>query len=418
MVKRVLGCTIGAILVFSPLLEAACGIERWPVKVASDSDASLVSPLILPVSIETLRGIPAPRPLPQDRRVAPVETTIYSVTATIIAYRLAPDSDIHMVLADELGRTIIARIPAPACAAESRFLEEITEARQAFEARFPPTETFKQVRVPVEARGIGFFDFLQSQQGLAPNGIGLQPVTYLDFTPPVRPKAPPLPSSRRRAVRAPGGCARPSLSISVSRDSVCGGEPTTVSWQASSSAASVSIDGIGAFLPSSGSRAVSVSASTAYSGHATSTCGPGDESVAVVNLKTSATATLSGPGSVVQGSTASLSVLISGATAWTLTSSLGNLISPSSGSTSSSPQYVGSRTGTDVVTLVATGGACGSVTRSVTIPVTAPTNSGLLCCDGTRSPTCFSCSSKQGCCSSHGGVCGCPKLVDGSEDVW
>jgi hypothetical protein len=70
------------------------------------------------------------------------------------------------------------------------------------------------------------------------------------------------------------------------------------------------------------------------------------------------------------------------------------------------------------------GSACGFVQRSAgvfvkppsppptpppsTPPPTPPPSSGLLCCDGTRSPSCFNCASKQGCCSSHKGVCGCP----------
>ena len=32
---------------------------------------------------------------------------------------------------------------------------------------------------------------------------------------------------------------------------------------------------------------------------------------------------------------------------------------------------------------------------------------GLRCCDGTQSPTCLCAGSHRGCCSHHGGVCGC-----------
>lgn len=35
---------------------------------------------------------------------------------------------------------------------------------------------------------------------------------------------------------------------------------------------------------------------------------------------------------------------------------------------------------------------------------------GLLCCDGTLSPTCSCHGSHRGCCSHHGGVCGCERL--------
>jgi hypothetical protein len=33
----------------------------------------------------------------------------------------------------------------------------------------------------------------------------------------------------------------------------------------------------------------------------------------------------------------------------------------------------------------------------------------LRCCDGMLSPTCTCSGSHQGCCSHHGGVCGCAK---------
>jgi hypothetical protein len=101
---------------------------------------------------------------------------------------------------------------------------------------------------------------------------------------------------------------------------------------------------------------------------------------------------------------------VSGVTSWALSSALGNSISPSSGTSSRTATYSGLRTGIDTVTLTTAGGACGNITTTLVISVKdAPTpNLGLRCCDNTRSPTCFSCSNKQGCCSGHGGVCGCP----------
>ncbi|HEX6642780.1 MAG TPA: hypothetical protein VF215_16805 [Thermoanaerobaculia bacterium] len=417
MIPRILAIVVGAVLVFPRLGEAACGVERWPVKIASDADASFISLLAMPTTIEMLRALPAPRPLPQERRLPPTENTIYALTTTIVAYRLAPDSDIHLVLADEAGRTIVARIPAPSCAMGSQFLSQITDTRQRFETRYPVTDTFKSARIPVEIHGLGFFDFLQSEQGQAPNGISLHPVIDIDFTPSFQPKPPPTPS-RRRAVRNPGGsCTRPTLTLSASQNSVCGGESTTLSWQSSDPKAKVSIDGIGAFLPASGTRTTGVSANTAYAGRASNACGAGNEAVTVVSVKPATTASLNGPATVKEGNSATLTVSIAGATSWTLTSSLGNAISPSSGTSSRSVQYSASRKGTDSITLFASGGGCAPATRSFSISVTAntttppPPPSGLLCCDGTRSPTCFSCASKKGCCSSHGGVCGCATAV-------
>jgi hypothetical protein len=414
MIQRVLALVVGAILVFPRLGEAACGVERWPVKIASDADAPFISLLAMPTTIEALRALPAPRPLPQERRLPPTESTIYALTTTIVAYRLAPDSDIQLVLADEAGRTIVARIPLPDCATGSQFLSQITDARQRFE-RYPVTDTFKSVRMPVEIHGLGFFDFLQSEQGQAPNGISLHPVIDIDFTPSFQPKPPPTPS-RRRAVRNPGACVRPFLTLSASQSSVCSGESTTLSWHSSDPVAKVSIDGIGAFLPASGTRTTGIGANTAYAGRASNACGAGYEAVTVVTWRPATTALLTGPSSINQGGSATLNVSIAGATSWTLLSSLGNTISPSSGTTSRSVQYTASQKGTDNISLSATGGGCAAVTRSFAIAVTAgtttpppPPSLGLRCCDNTFSPSCFDCAKKQGCCSNHGGVCGCAK---------
>jgi hypothetical protein len=412
--RHVLVLMVTVVLGWPQWAAAACPVERAAVKVGADADASLINLAPLPATIHTLRAIPAPRPLPQERRLAPVETTVYSVAATIVAYRVTPEGNIHLVLADAEGKTIVAQIPDPVCAGGSRFLDAITDVRRAFLTRFPATETLTYTRLPVEVRGVGFFDFLQGQYGLAPNGLSLYPVIDINFVPFPRPNPPAL--SRRRAVRAPGGCVLPSLVMSVSKSSVCGGETTTVSWQASDAAASVSIDGIGAFLPSSGNRTMNAAVSTAYSGRATNACGSGSEAVAIVAIKAAAGAELTGPGSVKQGASASLAVVLSGASSWNLTSSLGNSMSPSLGTTSGTVRYDATKSGTDVVTLRATGG-CGSVTRTITIIVTTEPGSGRLsCCDGTTSPTCTDCNNKQGCCSGHGGVCGCPKSLGESID--
>jgi hypothetical protein len=404
--------TVAAVLcVFPRVVFAACPVERAPVKNATDAQASQVGFSSIPTTIASLHSIPTPsRPLPHDGRIAPAETTIHSVLATLVAYRLTPQGEIHLILSDEERRTIIATIPSPMCAAGSRFLSEITIARSTFDRRYVATDAFTEVRRAVEVQGVGFFDFLQSQRGLAPNGLSLYPVTVVDFSPPLRPKPPPQ-SGRRRAVGSGGarGCPRPSLNLTASRGNACAGEPVTITWQASDPAASVTIDQIGVALPSSGSRVVpAAAASTIYSGHATTSCGASDEALAFVTFTPGATASLSGPSSVTSGNNATLSVAVSSVASWTLTSFLGNSISPSSGTSSRTVTYNAGRTGSDTVTLTTAGGACGNITRSHFLSVSAPPSTGgLLCCDGTRSPTCFSCANKQGCCSSHGGVCGC-----------
>jgi hypothetical protein len=402
------------LVLFARVAFGACPVDRAPVKAATDAQASQIGLLPLPAEIASLHAIPAPRPLPHDSRIAPVETTIHNVTATLIAYRVTPESEIHLVLSDEARRTIVAKIPSPACTAGSVFQFEIERARAEFERRYTPVDVFTEVRRAVEVQGVGFFDFLQEQRGLAPNGLSLYPVTSIDFTPSFRPKAPPQ-TGRRRAVGSGGvrGCARATLEITTSRASTCAGEQVTLSWQASDPNASVTIDGIGVGLPSSGNRTLPVNGSAIYSGHAMTSCGRGNEAIAVVTLTPAASAALGGPPSVTVGSTATLSISVHSAASWTLTSSLGNSITPNNGTSSQSATYHANRTGIDTVTLTTSGGACANVTKILRIDVvSAPSTGGLSCCDGTRSPTCFSCSDKRGCCSGHQGVCGCPKSFD------
>lgn len=407
--RLVLTCLF--LLLFPRVVIAACAVERGPVKTGTDAQASQVRFTPVPTSIASLQAIPTPpRPLPHDGRLAPVETTIHSVTATLVAYRLTPQEEIQLVLSDDQRRTIVAVIPSLSCAAGSRFLSLITSARTAFTRRYPATDAFTEVRRAVEVQGVGFFDFFQGQRGLAPNGLSLYPVTGLNLSPVVQPKAPP-PAGRRRSVGSGGGrsCTRPSLLLTASRFSACAGEPVTISWIASDAAARVDVDGIGVALPASGSRVVSASASTVYSGRASTACGVSDEALAVLTLTPGATASLTGPSSVTKGSTATLSVAVSAIASWTLSSSLASSINPSSGTSSSIASYSANRTGTDTVTLRTTGGTCGNLTRTLLISVTeAPSAGGLRCCDGTRSPSCFSCTAdKRGCCSGHGGLCDC-----------
>jgi hypothetical protein len=387
-----------------------CAVERAPVRTATDSDAGKVSPVVFPAPIAQLRALTSVRPLPQDRRVAPVETTTYSVTATLVEYRKAADSTYELVLADEEGRTIRAELPPPSCSAGSRFASEIAMTRSIFESRFFAIESFRSALVPVEVRGLGFFDFTRGDRGASPNGVELQPVTWLTFSPIGAPKSPF--ASRKRAVgrgSGPATCERPTLTLTSSQRVACSGEPVTLTWLASEANATVSIDGIGGVLASSGSTTVGSTANTAYSGHATNGCGAGPETVAVVNIQSGASGSLSGPSSMQQGSSGTLSFTALDTTSWTLTSSLRNAITPSSGTSAGtfSSTYMASSSGTDTVTLVASGGGCGGFTRTLTIGINAPQNQGLLCCDGTRSASCFSCSNKSGCCSSHRGVCGC-----------
>ena len=128
-----------------------------------------------------MRAWPAPSIVPPRNRISPYETTIWVLDATLVKYKLEDDSDYHLVLTDAHGNTIIAEIASPACASGSRFAAGIANARAQFNASFSPTVGgFQSANVPVRISGVGMFDFLHGQTGVAPNGIELHPV--IDFS--------------------------------------------------------------------------------------------------------------------------------------------------------------------------------------------------------------------------------------------
>ncbi|HET6331437.1 MAG TPA: PKD domain-containing protein, partial [Holophagaceae bacterium] len=169
-----------------PALQAqSCGVERWSVKTGTDADVGLVD-LSAPQTntIATMRGWPAPSPIPANNRVSPYETTVWVLNATLTQYKLENDSDIHLVLQDASGLTMIAEIPLPSCVGSSSpFLNGITNARAQFNAVYTATGSFQTANVPVKLTGIGMFDFLHGQTGVAPNGIELHPVIDIQFNP-------------------------------------------------------------------------------------------------------------------------------------------------------------------------------------------------------------------------------------------
>jgi hypothetical protein len=130
-------------------------------------------------TIAALTSLPAPASLPSNNRVQPTETTVFRLQATLTEYKLETDSDFHLVLSDGAGHTMIAEIPDPACVGTgSPLASSIQKARSEFTAKYTPTSSFKTANVPVTITGVGFFDFLHGQPGVAPNGI--EPHSVLD----------------------------------------------------------------------------------------------------------------------------------------------------------------------------------------------------------------------------------------------
>jgi len=164
---------------------AQCTGERWSVKIGTDADATLVNlSSTTPTTIASLTGLATPSALPDNGRIQPTETTTWVLNATLVKYARAFDADYHMVFMDSGGRTMIAEIPDPGCVDPgSPLAAGIAHARAQFDAMFTATSTFQSANVPVQITGVGFFDYLEGQEGIAPNGIELHPIIDISFGP-------------------------------------------------------------------------------------------------------------------------------------------------------------------------------------------------------------------------------------------
>lgn len=171
-------------LISLPAQAKECGKIRWPVKIGIDNDAQLIN--LDKTYPKTILALSRKKPLgkpPQSSRVKPTELTLYVVTATLTDYkRSADDHDYHIVLDDGNGHTMIAEIPDPSCIRDrGPFASGIKNARQQFDAELSATGKFKQANRRVKVTGVGFYDHIHGQRGVAPNGIELHPVLNIEF---------------------------------------------------------------------------------------------------------------------------------------------------------------------------------------------------------------------------------------------
>jgi len=78
---------------------------------------------------------------------------------------------------------MVVEVPASDCVADSIAGMQVDSIRRAFVAREGKASAkFKRVNpIPVVIEGIGFFDFIHGQTGVARNGFELHPATSITF---------------------------------------------------------------------------------------------------------------------------------------------------------------------------------------------------------------------------------------------
>ena len=174
---------------------ASCGIELWPLKVLTDPNAGLVDTVgPATTTVASIDALPVPAN-PASRAGDQYELHSFMVTATLTGYKLEADSDYHLVISDGI-RTMIAEIPSPSRATGSKVLAQITKlrarpSRQRIRSRRSvPTVSHQTVTLV----GVGFFDKLHGQTGVAPNGAELHPVLGFAVGGPPQPTPTPTPT--------------------------------------------------------------------------------------------------------------------------------------------------------------------------------------------------------------------------------
>jgi len=157
----------------------ACGTERWDIKTGTDPYTSSVSLAPKSTTIATLVALPAAGG--GTMRESPTEVTLWQLTdVTLTELKLEADSDEHLVVSDGT-KTMLVEVPYPTCATSSPWLCFITHVRSELDARYTVSTSPQYPAATVTIRGVGFFDTLHGQTGVAPNAIELHPALQICF---------------------------------------------------------------------------------------------------------------------------------------------------------------------------------------------------------------------------------------------
>lgn len=186
--------TAWALVLLFAIPSFPCGTERWAVKTSADKDADKVNTAVpITTTVANLVTIAAPTraelDAKPDSRFA-AELHAYTVQGYLVGFKRETDEDFHIVIADlaQPKTTMIVEIPAGDCMpttdggslSASSLRNEAVKLQASWQARFgKATAKFKNVAVhkmKVEITGVGFFDFLHGQTGVAPNGFELHRV--------------------------------------------------------------------------------------------------------------------------------------------------------------------------------------------------------------------------------------------------
>jgi hypothetical protein len=171
----------GSFVALSPTAMArACGVERWREKTLTDTRAGRIKLTPRTTTVDALRRKKVVRD-PQGLRASGVETAVYRVRAQLIGFKREDDGDIHLVISslESRSRTMIVEFPDSTCTKGARqsLRRRMSRAKSRLQhACGVPSASFARLQGTATFSGVGFFDFIHGQTGVAPNGIELHPV--------------------------------------------------------------------------------------------------------------------------------------------------------------------------------------------------------------------------------------------------
>lgn len=158
-----------------------CGIERWKIKSLSDADTVFVNfTSIKKSSVHEQVNLTAPIGKLGSRLAS--EVTNYSIDCYIIGFKKEDDKDIHIIIEDiNTDETMVIEIVSPDCkdVQNTSRKEQMKNLLIWFNNNIGTprtTFTFLNKHKLVTITGIGFWDNLHGQKGMAENGREIHPV--------------------------------------------------------------------------------------------------------------------------------------------------------------------------------------------------------------------------------------------------
>jgi hypothetical protein len=163
-----------------PFAETAerCGAGRWAVRTLGDDQLSRLGfSKVVTARVADLAGVRRPvSTLPNDGRVGPMETTLFSITARLLQDRVTPEGEVQLAIADPTGSaTMVVVMPDADCLARTpaTLKTRVVEARDALvKACGPIPSGWAPVAGTARIVGPGYWAAIDPDQP-ASNGLQL-----------------------------------------------------------------------------------------------------------------------------------------------------------------------------------------------------------------------------------------------------